>query len=96
MVIEKLVCLFMLSVRTSLFTKLRNLLDVGGKKHTLGTGWGNHKNKNSRGGDGGHVRLIQLSRMRPTLGYDKVVAYWRWSDRILLTYYNEQSLNVMK
>ena len=40
MVIEKLVCLFMLSVHTSLFTNLRV---VGGKKHILGTGWGNVK-----------------------------------------------------
>lgn len=54
MVIEKIVCLFMLSVYTSLFMKLRNLCDVGGRKHILGTGWGNHKKKNSReGGVGG-------------------------------------------
>lgn len=68
MVIEKLVCLFMLSVRTSLFTKLRNLLDVGGKKHTLGTGWGNHKNKNSRGGDGGACKINTTLSYATNLG----------------------------
>ena len=95
MVIEKIVCLFKLSAHTSLFLKLRNLFDVDGRKHILGTGWGNHTQKKI-GGGGVHARVIQLSRKRPPLGYDKVVAYRRWSDRILLTYYYEQSLKVMK
>ena len=49
MVIEKIVCLFMLSVHTSLFIKFGNLCDLGGRKHILRTGWGNHKKRNSRG-----------------------------------------------